>query len=343
MRVLTSGFPAEYGRKLGGVVEVTSEKNPADGFHGEAEIAAGSFMTGEASGALSYAAGKHRFSITGDGFHTDRYLDPPVLQNYTNRANTGGFSAGYDYEPSDRDDLSVFVSRGGSPAIMVPNELVQQQAGQRQSVGTEALAVSFAWQHIFSPDLLLASAGDFRDSGFDLSSNSLSTPVIAFQDRGFRNGYWREDVSWHHGRHDWKAGADFLLNRVHENLSYDITDPSQFEPGTTPSAHFSDRGWDRESAAYIQDQIRLGRWNIAAGLRFDAYSFLVHETAWSPRLSISRLLPAGFLVHASYDRVFQTPATENLLLASSPQIVRSIRWWFACRFDRHAPTTSKLG
>ncbi len=40
-----------------------------------------------------------------------------------------------------------------------------------------------------------------------------------------------------------------------------------------------------------------------------------------PGLSISRILPAGFLVHASYDRVFQTPAVENLLLASSPQVV----------------------
>ena len=31
MRVMTAGFPAEYGRKLGGVVEVTSPKNNPDG------------------------------------------------------------------------------------------------------------------------------------------------------------------------------------------------------------------------------------------------------------------------------------------------------------------------
>jgi outer membrane receptor for Fe3+-dicitrate len=57
------------------------------------------------------------------------------------------------------------------------------------------------------------------------------------------------------------------------------------------------------------------------GLRFDHYGFLVHESAWSPRVSVSRYIPAwNLLLHASYDRVFQTPAMENLLLASSPQL-----------------------
>jgi outer membrane receptor for Fe3+-dicitrate len=65
--------------------------------------------------------------------------------------------------------------------------------------------------------------------------------------------------------------------------------------------------------------MRLGRWNVSAGLRFDHYGFVVHESAWSPRIGISRFVPAlNLLLHASYDRVFQTPAVENLLLASSP-------------------------
>jgi len=47
----------------------------------------------------------------------------------------------------------------------------------------------------------------------------------------------------------------------------------------------------------------------------------VSETAWSPRVGVSRFVPSvNLLVHASYDRIFQTPAVENLLLASSPQL-----------------------
>ena len=64
-----------------------------------------------------------------------------------------------------------------------------------------------------------------------------------------------------------------------------------------------------------------GAWagNVSAGLRFDHYGFIVHESAWSPRAGVSTFVPAfNLLLHASYDRIFQTPAVENLLLASSP-------------------------
>src|ERR1700730_18891119 len=74
MRVMTAGFPAEYGRKLGGVVEITSPKNAPNGLHGEFDAEGGSFSTGSAHAALFYANGANRFSVSGDGFHTDRYL-----------------------------------------------------------------------------------------------------------------------------------------------------------------------------------------------------------------------------------------------------------------------------
>jgi hypothetical protein len=55
-------------------------------------------------------------------------------------------------------------------------------------------------------------------------------------------------------------------------------------------------------------------------VRWDRYRFRVDETAWSPRLAIARAFAgAGVVLRGSYDRIFQTPAVENLLLASSPQ------------------------
>ena len=119
------------------------------------------------------------------------------------------------------------------------------------------------------------------------------------------------------------VGADGIFSPVHEELQYNITDPKQFDPGTqlTLSPPFTDRRWDIEPSAYVQDQIALGHWNLSAGLRFDHYGFAVNESAWSPRIGISRFLPSlNLLLHASYDRVFQTPAIENLLLASSTQL-----------------------
>jgi outer membrane receptor for Fe3+-dicitrate len=61
---------------------------------------------------------------------------------------------------------------------------------------------------------------------------------------------------------------------------------------------------------------------MSAGLRWDHYQLLVNQNAVSPRLAVSRYFHSADLVlHASYDRVFQTPDFENILLSSSSQIV----------------------
>lgn len=320
IRVLTASYPAEYGRKLGGVIEVATEKNVPPGLHGRFDLIAGSFGTANGSAAVSYSHGKDRFSINGDGFYTERYLDPPVLANYTNRATAGGFSASYEHDFSDRDRLCVTISHN-VVRFLVPNELVQQEAGQRQDITNTETSGEVYFQHIISPDLFLSFSGSVRDATATLSSSPLSTPVIVSQDRGYREGYARGDLAGHRGRHDWKVGADTIANQVRENLRYIITDPSQFDPGTQQQFQFSDHRWDFEPSGYVQDQIHFGHWNLSAGLRFDHYGFVVHESAWSPRIGGARYFSSlNLLVHASYDRVFQTPAVENLLLASSPEV-----------------------
>src|SRR5215472_9029685 len=132
VRVLTASYPAEYGRKLGGVIEVTTEKSVPSGLHGQIDVIGGSFGSTNGSAGVSYSRGKNRLSVSGDGFYTERYLDPPVLQNYTNRATAGGFSASYERDFSDRDRLRLTVSHN-IVRFLVPNELVQQEAGQRQN------------------------------------------------------------------------------------------------------------------------------------------------------------------------------------------------------------------
>jgi hypothetical protein len=322
MRVMTAGFPAEYGRKLGGVVEVSSPKNNPAGLHGEFAAQGGSFSTASGSGSLFYSDGGNRFSLSGDGFHSDRYLDPPVLQNYTNAGNADGFSTSYERDFSNGDRLFLTFAQH-AVRYQVPNELVQQQSGQRQDSKQEEISGQARYTHAFSADLLFSAAGSVRDAYALLSSNGASTPIVVFQNRGYREGYARADLAGRHGRHEWKIGVDGIFSRVNENLSYLITDPQQFDPGTALTFALTAplRAWDIEPAAYAQDQIRIGKWNLSAGVRFDHYGFVVNESAWSPRLSLSRFISSlDLLVHASYDRVFQTPAVENLLLSSSSAV-----------------------
>jgi outer membrane cobalamin receptor len=319
LRVLTASFPAEYGRKLGGVVEVSTKKDVPAGWHGRVDAGGGSFSTVNGSAGISYAEGANRFSASGDGFHTERYLDPPVLANYTNRGTAAGFSVSYerDFSPSDR--LRVSLTHN-VVRFLAPNELVQQQAGQRQDIQNTETSGQIHFQHTISPELFLSFSGSVRDSDATLRSNPFATPVIISQDRGYREAYARADLAGHHGHHDWKTGVDSIFSPVHEALQYAITDATQFDPGTQLNFTFPyQRKWDIEPSFYAQDQIRLGRWNVSAGVRFDHYGFVVHESAWSPRIGLSRFVSGlNLLLHASYDRVFQSPAVENLLLASSP-------------------------
>ncbi len=321
MRVMTAGFPAEYGRKLGGVIELTTEKNPPGGWHGRIEAGGGSFDSLSGTAEIGYTAGKDHLEFGGRVFHSDRYLDPPVLRNFTNWGNGNGFSAAYEHDFSERDRLRFTIARSET-RYAVPNELVQQAAGQRQDGDNTEISGQIYYQHISSENLLWTFSGSVRDASFNLRSNNLATPIIVSQDRGYREGYLRADVAGHAGHHDWKAGVDSLFTPVHEALAYQITDPSQFEPATALQFAFAEHKWDIEPAFYVQDNFHQGNWNISAGLRFDHYGFVASESALSPRVGLSRYIDRWkMLLHVSYDRIFQTPAMENILLASSARVI----------------------
>jgi len=118
-----------------------------------------------------------------------------------------------------------------------------------------------------------------------------------------------------------KVGGDAYYAPVSETLRYHITRRSYFDDYTPRNFNFSDRRVDREQSVFAQDTIRLGNLTLSAGLRGDHYGLVVKDNAWSPRLGAAWYWPrAGVVLHFSYDRVFITPAMENLLLASSPQV-----------------------
>lgn len=323
MRVLTASYPAEYGRKLGGVVEVTSDQTAIQGWHGDLDAGGGSFDHLSGSVGLSYSTTQNRLAFRAAGLHSDRYLDPPVVENYTNRGNSNLVFAAYEHDFSDNDQLRLSFLHP-TLGYIVPNNLVQQNQipiAQRQDASSLENSGQIYYQHSLSPTVFLSFSGSVRDSSFLLNSNLASTPVIVRQNRGYTEGYVRGDIAGHHGHHDWKAGVDSFFTPVHEALQYHITDPSQFDPGTQINLRFTDRKWDIEPSFYVQDQMHYGAWNVSAGLRLDHYGFVVSESAFSPRFGASYFVSSwNLLLHASYDRVFQTPAMENLLLASSTQL-----------------------
>jgi hypothetical protein len=356
--IYTAGIPAEFGRKMGGVVEVNTLKNEDPGFHGQFTLFGGSYDTAGINTQDQYTWNKNTFGLSASGNMTSHYLNPVVAENYTNNGTTGSFSLSYERELTPKDRLTVIV-RHELDRYAIPNELVQQNGaylpnadnttgcppfppdqepsdcvfipgGQLQTGDNFETMGSIAYQHIFSSDSIGVLRGMSRDNSTDFYSNPASWPLTATQHNDFKEIYFNGSFSVHHGRQEFKAGVESDAIFLHENTSYvipDCADPTDpqcpinlgiLDSGATTFA-FTDSRPDLEQAAYVQDLIRLGNWTVNAGLRWDHYQLLLNQNAVSPRLAVSRYFPTfGLNIHASYDRIFQTPSFENILLASSP-------------------------
>jgi outer membrane receptor for Fe3+-dicitrate len=356
LTIYTAGIPAEFGRKMGGVVEVNTLKDQDPGFHGQLTLFGGTYDTAGISTQDQYAWKGNTLGISASGDMTGHYLNPVVPENYTNNGTSGNFSLSYERELTPKDRLT-FIVRHELARYQIPNELVQQNGaylpnsdnttgcppappepsdcvyipgGQLQTGDNFETMGSVSYQHTFSSDSIGVLRGMARDNANDFYSNEASWPLIATQHNDFREIYFNASVSVHHGRQELKAGIESDAIFLHENTSYlipDCEDPADpqcpinlgiLDAGAITFA-FQDQRPDLEQSAYVQDLIRLGNWTVNAGLRWDHYQLLLNQNAVSPRLAVARYFPTlGLNIHASYDRIFQTPSFENILLASSP-------------------------
>lgn len=358
LAIYTAGIPAEYGRKMGGVVEVGTLRNAAPGLHGQFALFGGTYDTAAGDMRSQYAWGRNTLGVNASGNRTDHFLNPVVPENYANHGTTARFGGNYERDLTGKDRLTLIVVHELA-RYEIPNELVQQNGaylpdadngngcppvapeqepadcvfipgGQLQTGGNFETMGSAAYQHLFSPDAIGWAHFMARGDSSDFQSNPASWPLIATQRNSFHDVYFNSSIAVHHGRNEWKAGVESDNAFLRENFSYaipDCDDPNNprcpiglgiLDSGATTFAFQASRP-DLEQSAYVQDLIRLGDWTIDAGLRWDHYQLLLNRNAVSPRLAASRYFPTLALsLHGAYDRVFDTPSNENILLASSP-------------------------
>ena len=317
MSIYTAGIPAEYGRKMGGVIEVNTLQDSQAGFHGQVVLSGGSLDSAAAFAQGQYVWDKNAFGASASGSMTDHYLNPVVPQNYSNTGTLGDLSVNYERDLTTKDRLR-FIVRHELSRYDLPNEQVEQSAGQLQTADNiETMGIA-SYHHTFSSNAVADFRGMVRDNANDFNSNDNSTPIEGFQHNWFREGYFKGTATVDHGRNEWKFGVESDNLFLNENFSYFITDPKQFDSGTPQTFAFLGHRPDLEQSAFVQDRISLKNWTINAGLRWDHCQLLLNRHAVDPRFSISRYFPSADLVlHFSYDRVFQTPSFENLLLSSS--------------------------
>jgi hypothetical protein len=336
IELYTGNVPPEFGSKVSGVANITTKSGLGSNrlFSGSTEMGVSSFDT--YSSVTQFAGGTERFGYftSWNLFKSNRFLDQVSLDNLHNGGNAERVFARFDYHPRPADQLRVNVM-GGRSSFQLANLRSQHEAGRAQRRALRDLSFSVGWLHTLTPTATFDSTFSFRRSTAQLFPSVGDTPVTAAEKRGLDTFTLANRASWVRGRHTLRTGIDYQRFPVKESFSFAITDSGFNPPGSddfnpnllrhdlsregTPFRFNAERSGNL-LAGWVHDRVRLNSWTIALGLRYDMYRFLVRGVQLQPRVGIAyHLAPTGTVLRVSYNRNYQTPPNENLLLASSSE------------------------
>ncbi len=334
VEVLTGGIPAEFGDKLAGVINVNTRSGLEGPTQAGISFSGGSFSTGEIAADFATHTKKLGFLTSLSASTSQRYLDPPTLDNIHNFGRTGKGFFRLDYQFDSNNTLRGVFNFGGSN-FEVPNRFNQEIAGQDQSQELRDNSQNISYQHIFSPNTVAQFSFFHRQGNAKLLSNAQSTPVVAAQDRTLQNYGGIGTLDLTRGSHNIKVGGQVTITPIREHFSFyptvpfsDLVDgdgnvfPNPVNSFTAAQPFdFNGSKTGRTLSAYVQDRFKVfTNFTLDLGVRYDNYKLLISEQAVSPRLGIAYYIPkTKTTLRASYNRLFQPPPAENLLLASSPE------------------------
>lgn len=332
--LLTGNIPAEFGSKVSGVAVLNSRSGRGTGrpLGGAVSVAAGGFHTAQASLQLGGERGRVGYFGSLTTLTTDRFLDQVSLDNLH---NAGRFARGFgriDVALDDRTSWRTHVMGGGS-RFELANQRSQQAAGQDQRQRLDDLSVWSTLARTLDRSSTLEATAGYRTTGAALLPSPGDTPVTAAQDRTLSTLTFNGRYTRASGRHQLRAGADLQRFPVTEHFAMAITSAAFNVPGTggyNPALApydltrgggrfvFNEQQTGSQMSAFVQSTLGFDRVTLNLGLRHDDYRFLVSGRQLQPRLGVSyELLPGRLVARASYNRNYQTPPNENLLLSNS--------------------------
>ena len=334
VETMTGNIPAEFGAKVSGVAVVTTRSGLGSDrpLAGDTALRVGQFGTIQNSTQVSGQRGRVGHFASVATMRTDRFLDQVSLDNLH---NSGHFVRAFGRldRSLEGGDLLRGYAMGGRSSFELANLRSQQTNGQDQR---QVLADWSSWlSHLktIGAAATLESTAGFRTTTARLLPSAGDTPVTAAQDRRLTTATAATRVTRLSGRHTLRTGIDLQYFPVRESFTLGVTDdrfndpasetfnpallPHDLTRGGIPFAFEDARaGW--LTSGFVQDSIRWDRLSATLGLRFDEYRFIVTGRQLQPRVGLAWSLPGGQTVlRASYNRNYQTPPNENLLLSSS--------------------------
>ncbi len=315
MNVITGGFPAEFGNRFGGILDIVTRTGFDAGGHGALNVGAGTRLRDNLSASFGDHTRRFGYFLYAQAFESERFLNTPVPEIFHDFGKGARSFVQFDYRATPRDSFR-FVTTGDGTNFQLPNTTEDEERGRDFFQRNREQTVVLSWDHTFYSSSLLSTSLYERFVGARLLPTS---DPVSIQAAGTRNDLTlgaKSDFSFYPSgsRHAFKAGVDLTLLRLREDFSFDPRG-EDFEVGPFV---FRGRETGGQASAYFQDQLRVTK-NLSAnlGLRFDQYSLVTSAHAFSPRVNLAYALQGGrTVIHLAYNRFFSPPPIENLLLSS---------------------------
>lgn len=354
MQVIAGAPPAEYGGKTSLVIVATTRSGqgvskPTGDLYGSY----GNFGSATSGFDLSYGKKNWGNFLEMDGLNTGRFLDPPEFEVFHDKGNEENTFDRIDYafsqnnsmhldlnysrswfqNPNSYDNLNVqnVIAGGNTPAPTFGTVGNTDQLSQIQTFN-----ISPTYTHVINDNAVFNWTSYVRRDGYhyypsrnplaDLGPPTLQTSSIR-QYRTLMNAGSTASVTYTHGRHNFKAGAEYDSTFLGEHDSVGIVEPTyylsapctdlkgnflagyanptQCTGSTLPNPYFDPTlapydmtrgggyyGFNGHTdvkvlGLYVQDQIKFGNWTANVGIRGDLYNGLSVARQAEPRLGLA--------------------------------------------------------
>ena len=320
--VMTGGFPAEYGNRFGGVVDIVTKSGLRMDGRGSVTLNGGEAGRRNVLGEFGGRRNRVGYYVFGSMFESDRFLSPPDPEAIHDHGHGGHAFFQLDGNLGHAGSLRAVVMGDGANfeipktpedvelrPLADPVQRTRQQtaiAGWTRASSNTTVGASFYQR--WSQSQLMPAAGPLT--------------ARAEVERELSTIGGKVDVTRLAGRHAMKAGLDAVSLRPDEELAYNYGGFREFAHLVgLPHIHITDnvinftgRQSGGQVSGYLQDNVQISdRVTADVGLRVDRYDLLVSATHASPRLNLAVQVGGGAVVHASYNHFFVPPPIEGVL------------------------------
>lgn len=338
LNVMTGGFPAEYGNRFGGILDVVTKSGFTYRNRGSITLGVGSAQRHNVGLELGGRTERVGHYVNVSGFMSDRFLSPPSPRSIHNEGRGLRSFGRLDFRATDRNQLKLVVMGDGVNFDLPMDERDEALRPQFKNLQrTRSESVIGSWDSVRSSEAVIQTTFYQRRSSVHQFPESIDPYGAQTEaDRTLDTFGVKGDLTRLYGRHAVKGGIDLALLRPREDLYYlsqpwidfthlpDVNESHVHLRGPNLGAGiprpvvFGDRKTGGQASFYLQDKMEATpNLTVDFGLRFDRHKLVISESHISPRVNAAYRFASGTMVFGSYNHFFVPPPIENVLAASA--------------------------